>query len=179
MPSHSLFLFSVSWCQLSILDVFLFELFRNGSALLPLYMYLYVCMCVCPNAMANMEVSMSVVDLKRENQSEDCFVLKTMLYLSRYIDLPWRGYHWQLYNTNSDIRTFIHSVSFADLFRERIFKHDNWTFVSLFQTLRIYERLRKWTSKNKFWSYVNSLTCSWTRREDSRGNTWYFMLRSS
>ncbi len=37
------FLFSFSSCQLSILDVFLFELFRNGSALLPLFIYLYVC----------------------------------------------------------------------------------------------------------------------------------------
>lgn len=48
-------------------------------------MYLYVC--VCPSAIANMEVSMSVVYLKENRRiNEDCFVCKT-IYSIRNIDL--------------------------------------------------------------------------------------------
>jgi hypothetical protein len=68
---------SVSWCQLSILDVFLFELFRSGSALLPLFSFIfiyifiwYVFECVCPSAIANMEVSMSLVYLKENEKNK-------------------------------------------------------------------------------------------------------------
>jgi hypothetical protein len=156
LSSIFLSLFSVSWCQLSILDVFLFELFRNGSAPLPLfssldiYIYImYVFVCVCPSAIANMEVSMSLVYLKENRRiNEGCFVYKT-IYSNRNTDL-----NVEVIIDNCITRTMTLYLSFI-LFHMLTFsaKHIQARQSSICLIISNIEKKWEGQRKNNLWSY--------------------------
>ena len=142
-----------------------------------IYIYIFVCDCVCvcgPSAMENMEVSMSFVYLKRNRRvNEGCFVCKTFSVCRYRVKWPpCRGYQWQLYNTNYDIISFIHFVSFADLFGKA---YSSTTIEHLSHYFKQNEK-----EKEQFLIVLVRLSVlEQVDEEDSRGNTWYFMLRSS
>ena len=186
LSSMPLFLSSVSWCQLSILDVFLFELFRNGSAPLPLFSPLYVFVCVWPNAIANMEVSMSFVYLKESRRrDEDCFVCKT-LFVSicsiENIDLE-----VEVINDNCITRTMtlyllltlFHLLTFsAKNIQAR--QSSNCLIISNMKKMRVGRRRERESNRKRERNFfvIISVRC-FVLEQDSRGNTWYFILRNA
>ncbi len=151
----------------------------SSSLFLFRYIYIYnvcICMCVCPSAIANMEVSMSLVYLKENRRiNEGCFVYKT-IYSNRNTDL-----NVEVIIDNCITRTMTLYLSFI-LFHMLTFsaKHiqaRQSSICLIISNIEKNERDRERTICDR----TRSLACSWTREEeeDSRGNTWYFVLRSS